>query len=392
MSKINKNNIIIPLICALVIVIINNLKIDFYIKSITVPFSLILISNLFLIKNNVNKKAYYLVIPIGLILVSNLFIKIDEANKILNVFVLIFLLSEFFYLLVNKKYSISFYKKISILEIFPKRVFSNLKYIKQSIKKENNQKIANIVTGILLGIVIARILLFLLTNADMYFKIFTEKITNLFNFNISNIILFLVSFILIFSISINVLKLNEAKVKETKHKNIDDIIIIIVLAIMNFVFLLFIISEISKLTNNFLHIPKLYTYAEYAREGFFQLLFVTIINYIVSFFIIYNTKSTSNNKIVKNLLLVLIIFSIVLIFNSYYRMYLYIDKFGFTVLRMQVILFLLMEIILFCLIIKKILSKLNKDALYFLIVTTVFYIINLYICNDIVIKLINKII
>ena len=93
MSKINKNNIIIPLICALVIVIINNLKIDFYIKSITVPFSLILISNLFLIKNNVNKKAYYLVIPIGLILVSNLFIKIDEANKILNVFVLIFLLS-----------------------------------------------------------------------------------------------------------------------------------------------------------------------------------------------------------------------------------------------------------------------------------------------------------
>lgn len=391
MSKINKNNIIIPLICALVIVIINNLKIDFYIKSITVPFSLILISNLFLIKNNVNKKAYYLVIPIGLILVSNLFIKIDEANKILNVFVLIFLLSEFFYLLVNKKYSISFYKKISILEIFPKRVFSNLKYIKQSIKKENNQKIVNIITGILLGIVIARILLFLLTNADMYFKIFTEKITNLFNFNISNIILFLVSFILIFSISINVLKLNEAKVKETKNKNIDDIIIIIVLAIMNFVFLLFIISEISKLTNNFLHIPKLYTYAEYAREGFFQLLFVTIINYIVSFFIIYNTKST-NNKIVKNLLLGLIIFSIILIFNSYYRMYLYIDKFGFTVLRMQVILFLLMEIILFCLIIKKILSKLNKDALYFLIVTTVFYIINLYICNDIVIKLINKII
>lgn len=391
MSKINKNNIIIPLICALLIVIVNNLKIDFYIKIITVPFSLILISNLFLIKNDVNKKAYYLVIPIGLILVSNLFIKIDEANKILNVFVLIFLLSEFFYLLIHKKYSISFHKKISILEIFPKRIFSNLKYIKQSIKKENNQKIVNIITGILLGIVIARILLFLLTNADMYFKIFTEKITNLFNFNISNIILFLVSFILIFSISINVLKLNEAKVKETKNKNIDDIIIIIVLAVMNFVFLLFIISEISKLTNNFLHIPKLYTYAEYAREGFFQLLFVTIINYIVSFFIIYNTKST-NNKIVKNLLLGLIIFSIVLIFNSYYRMYLYIDRFGFTVLRMQVILFLLMEIILFCLIIKKIISKLNKDALYFLIVTTVFYIINLYVCNDIVIKLINKII
>ena len=391
MSKINKNNIIIPLICALLIVIVNNLKIDFYIKIITVPFSLILISNLFLIKNDVNKKAYYLVIPISLILVSNLFIKIDEANKILNVFVLIFLLSEFFYLLINKKYSISFHKKISILEIFPKRIFSNLKYIKQSIKKENNQKIVNIITGILLGIVIARILLFLLTNADMYFKIFTEKIANLFNFNISNIILFLVSFILIFSISINVLKLNEAKVKETKNKNIDDIIIIIVLAVMNFVFLLFIISEISKLTNNFLHIPKLYTYAEYAREGFFQLLFVTIINYIVSFFIIYNTKST-NNKIVKNLLLGLIIFSIVLIFNSYYRMYLYIDRFGFTVLRMQVILFLLMEIILFCLIIKKIISKLNKDALYFLIVTTVFYIINLYVCNDIVIKLINKII
>ena len=54
---------------------------------------------------------------------------------------------------------------------------------------------------------------------------------------------------------------------------------------INLVFVLFIVSEISKLTNNFLSLPVEYTFSSYAREGFFQLLFVTLINFsiIISF-------------------------------------------------------------------------------------------------------------
>ena len=62
---------------------------------------------------------------------------------------------------------------------------------------------------------------------------------------------------------------------------------------------------------------------------------------------------------------------------------------GFTNLRLQVILFLFMELILFGIIIKKIVNKINNDGLIFLVIMTSFYVINLYICNDFFIRLIG---
>lgn len=159
------------------------------------------------------------------------------------------------------------------------------------------------------------------------------------------------------------------------------------LATINLVFILFLISEISKLCGNFLKIPSGYIYSSYAREGFFQLLFVTIINFSIILFLLYKTDLINNNKIIKGLTLSLIIFSILLIFNSYYRMFLYIEKFGFTNLRLQVILFLLMELLSLLVILKKILFKLKNDFVIFFIIIITTYIVNLYICNNWFIRL-----
>ena len=159
------------------------------------------------------------------------------------------------------------------------------------------------------------------------------------------------------------------------------------LATINLVFILFLISEISKLCGNFLKIPNGYIYSSYAREGFFQLLFVTIINFSIILFLLYKTDLINNNKIIKGLTLSLIIFSILLIFNSYYRMFLYIEKFGFTNLRLQVILFLLMELLSLLVILKKILFKLKNDFVIFFIIIITTYIVNLYICNNWFIRL-----
>ena len=82
----------------------------------------------------------------------------------------------------------------------------------------------------------------------------------------------------------------------------------------------------------------------------------------------------------------------ILILNSYYRMFLYIGAYGLTVLRSQVIIFLAMEIILFSILAKKVISGIKNDAyLYFIIITTT-YILNLYICNDKIINIIMKLI
>lgn len=391
-NKIKKENVLIPILAAIIIVFFHGLNINWYFKNIIIPFSILIISNIAIYEKDkfINKKAYFMLIPITLILISDPIIKIDASNKFLNVIVLFILVSIFLFLLVNKNYKISVNNISLMFKLFPDKIFSNLKYLKPSITKEKNKKIVNIILGLAIGAGISFVILLLLTSADDYFDAFLDKFSISFNLDISNIILFIIWFIIMFSISINVYKNKDIKMREVRLKKIDNTIIITVLSVINFVFVLFLISEISKLCGNFLQLPKGYIYSSYAREGFFQLLFVTLINFSIISFLMYKTNGIKENKIVRNLIFLLISFSIILIFNSYYRMYLYIDKFGFTVLRLQVMLFLTMEVVLFGFIIKKILSEIKNEGVILLSIMSFFYVLNLYLCNDWFIRLINR--
>ena len=394
--KIKIENVIVPIVSALLIVIISNLKIDWYFKTIMFPFFMILVSSTILVMKNddINKKAFYLLIPIILIIFSNLILillkgTLDENNEILNIIVLPILISIYLFSLINKNYKIALVNIPLMFKIFPRYLFRNLKFLKIKTNREKTNKILNAVFGIIVGIVFSIIILLLLMSADDYFNKFVSKAFISINFDFSKMMQFVIFFIIIFSIGVNLIRNRYIVMKENKTRKIDHTIIISMLSVINLVFVLFLISEISKLCGNFLQIPNGYIYSSYAREGFFQLLFVTIINFSIILYLIYKTYVIKENKIIRNLVLILIAFSVLLIFNSYYRMFLYIGKFGFTNLRLQVILFLLMELILFGIIIKKIINKVNNDGLIFLVIMTSFYVINLYICNDFFIRLIG---
>ena len=391
-NKVTKKNVLVPILAAIIIVFFHGLNINWYLKNIIIPFSVLIISNIAIYEKDkfINKKAYFMLIPITLILISDPIIKIDAYNKFLNVIVLFILVSILLFLLVNKNYKISVNNISLMFKLFPDKIFSNLKYLKPSITKEKNKKIVNVILGLAIGAGISFVILLLLTSADDYFDAFLSKFSISINLDFGNVILFIIWFIIIFSISLNVYKNKDIKMKEVGLKKIDNTIIITILSVINFVFVLFLISEISKLCGNFLQLPKGYIYSSYAREGFFQLLFVTLINFSIISFLMYKTNGIKENKIVRNLIFLLISFSIILIFNSYYRMYLYIDKFGFTVLRLQVMLFLTMEVVLFGVIIKKILSEIKNEGVILLSIMSFFYVLNLYLCNDWFIRLINR--
>lgn len=394
--KIKRENVIVPIVSALLIVIISNLKIDWYFKTIMFPFFMVLVSSTILVMKNddINKKAFYLLIPIILIIFSNLILILlkgilDENNEILNIIVLPILISIYLFSLINKNYKIDLVNIPLMFKIFPRYLFRNLKFLKIKTSREKTNKILNAVFGIIVGIVFSIVILLLLMSADDYFNKFVSKAFISINLDFSKIMQFVIFFIIIFSIGVNLIRNRYIVMKENKTRKIDHTIIISMLSVINLVFVLFLISEVSKLCGNFLQIPKGYIYSSYAREGFFQLLFVTIINFSIILYLIYKTNVIKENKVIRNLVLILIAFSVLLIFNSYYRMFLYIGKFGFTNLRLQVILFLFMELILFGIIIKKIVNKINNDGLIFLVIMTSFYVINLYICNDFFIRLIS---
>ncbi len=405
--RTRKNEILTTAICSFILAsIITILKLcikDFYLKTYTLPFTLLLIVFLFLtfyLKMEKNKKALVLLIPIVLILGGS-FIPIASSNKVINVFILPFVMSIFFLSYLNKKYELNRHFWKCIFKLFPNKLLENLKELSIFKKKErkiNTSKIANICIGCIIGIPIAFIILSLLTSADQYFNSFIDTLLAFLHNSekwdtiLNNLLKILFYFIIIFNIYRNASKSKKEKQNnEIKTKNVNETIIKTILLIINMVFVLFLISEISKLTINFLELPTEYTYASYAREGFFQLLFVTLINFSIIIYILYYTNTLDNSKNVKRYLLTLIAFSIILIFNSYYRMFLYMYEYGFTILRLQVILFLLMEFILFCICIKKICFHLKmKDSLLFMSVILTTYIVNLYLCIESFINLLNR--
>lgn len=390
-SKNRKKHILVPLISAILIVIVGMLNIDFYFKSVMFPFLMILISSTILVKDyeKINKKAYLLIIPIVLIIISNLVLKVlkgnlDGTNQLLNIVVLPLLISTYLFMLVRSDFKVSLENMFLVFKLFPKNLFKNLKFIKIDTKKEKNDKVINIIFGTIIGVFISGLILALLTSADAYFDKFLSSIVTNINvdFNLWYVIKGIIYFVILFVIGINLFKNKEIAFKESKMSRVNKTVVTTMLFIVNFVFVLFLISEISKLCGNFLKVPKGYIYSSYAREGFFQLLFVTLINFGIILYLIYKTNLVKEDKKVKYLVLSLIAFSIFLIFNSYYRMFLYIGRFGFTNLRLQVILFLFMEIILFGFIINKIIRGAKKDGMVFLIIMTITYVINLYVCND----------
>lgn len=395
--KINNSILVGILISSLCNVFIQYLPINSYIKNFTFPIFNLLITYLILLNNQkkiVNVKAYYLLIPIILILISNLLLKIDDSNLFLNVIILPILMTLFFSLLTNKNYKISIQIFSWVNHLIFTNIFSNLSLIKNIKCKniETKNKTTNIILGILIGCGIGLIILLLLMSADTYFKFFVNKIFCLFKFDLGKTFIFIISFILLFSIYVNILLNQSCNMKKNNNKKINDIMAITIITIIDIIFVLFLISELSRLTNNFLQVPVQYTYSSYAREGFFQLLVVTTINFNIIMYLLYKTTLIKENHVIKKLILLLICFSIFLIFNSYYRMFLYIFNYGYTVLRLQVILFLAMEMILFLILVKKIVKelKINDTTLYFVIMIS-FYILNIYLCTNNFVSLLNHI-
>lgn len=399
MNKENFKKIIIPvIISALVIMIMQNFNFYSYDKYFMIPIFILIITHLYIVIENelvVNDKGYLYLIPIILIIIGTILFKTNISNMILNFVILPILIVIMFVTLTNKNYQLSRTFINWLVRIFPGKLLSNLKLIKENIniKKANKKKLGNILIGILIGIPIVVILMLLLTSADMYFSTFLSKMFEHFNIDTiwNNFWIFVIYFIILFTVIVNVINNRNKVDKEKPLIKVDHSLVSTILIMINLVFTLFIISELSKLLGNFLQLPVEYTYAEYAREGFFQLLIVTIINFSIILFFLYKTNIIKENQTIRRLTLLLITFTIILIFNSFYRMYLYMHEFGFTILRTQVVLFLIMELILSLVIVKKIVGNLkHRDASIFASVMITAYTLNIFICNENVIDYINK--
>ncbi|MCL2572734.1 MAG: DUF4173 domain-containing protein [Defluviitaleaceae bacterium] len=161
-----------------------------------------------------------------------------------------------------------------------------------------------------------------------------------------------------------------------KALSLDKIIALAFLSAINILFLFFCYIQLAYLfMGGFNTLPEGVIFADYAREGFFQLLFIVVINFAVIIFFLQIYSYHARTGVVRFMLVLLTLFTGVLIASSFYRMNLYMRVFGFTPLRMSVITFLVMAVFL-CLATLLALFKSSFDVMrVYLIIGMIFLVV-----------------
>lgn len=227
--------------------------------------------------------------------------------------------------------------------------FSFYRKEKKTVTKEKNPTTKYIFIGILCGLPILLITTALLASADMIFSDFLNKVFNInglldfmdqfmgniFEYCILLPMGFFIYYLLLYLVMGALSKggLNE-EIKEP-HR-FQAVIGITIFIMIDIVYVLFSTIQFVYLFGGF---PSdTYTYAEYAREGFFQLLFVALINFVL---VLFSNRHFSKNMVLKIVMTITCICTFVMIVSSAYRMRLYIHEYHLTFLRVFVLWFLL---------------------------------------------------
>ena len=338
-------------------------------------------------KNNKlnNKKGLILLLPI-LLLSTTYFLFDNMFFKILNIFVITGLFLLFYIMTIRPTFHL--YDIIADCVCILLSPMDHIKDITTKVKEFITKKLKiksqtfQKVKSYLLIIPIIIIVIILLSSADQVFYQLIDKILEVptqltsrldfkeFILRIVMIILFFFYFsATLFYLIINYEKEERYDGKKISKKKPDSIRVLLIS--LNIIYLVFDIIQIKSL---FFHsLDSNFTYAEYARRGFFQLLIVSFINLCV---ILY-TKKYKPSKKIKALTLCLVLSTFLIIISSFYRMYLYEQEYGYTLLRLLVYITLFTETI--CLIptiMYIIKEKFPIVKSYLIIIITIYTIIN----------------
>lgn len=302
-------------------------------------------------KIEVNSGAYILTIPILLLSVTY-FIYNNATFRFLNFWVIIGLVVIMSILLRTKKTN-HFLVKI-LRNLFKPleylgEVFKNIGNICRKEEKRPKVKKTKILKAVLISLPIAIIVILLLMSADeMFAELFHQimgGILDLLNIrSISELVvrgaLAFILFLCFTSFILNIVSSKTEQIVEKENQkpssiHIEETTIQVLLTILNGIYLLFSLMQIANICMNLGVQENLDNYATSARQGFFQLMIVTLINLVTIYFSCKNTKST-NSKYTKAMSQIMLLFNIFFIMIAAYKMFLYEQEFGYTYSRLFV--------------------------------------------------------
>lgn len=369
----------------LLLVILNSIlivcqKLGINVILFTIPLLIFLYYYLKLNKLIKNKRGLLFFIPI--IILSCTYFVYDNIFREFNIVIIPVLYTLMFIYVIDKPSQVLKLLE-NIIKVFLKpveyigtTVKNSLSYFDSKIKltAETKKKIK----AVLIVIPIVIFIFWLLCMADEVFANLFSGIGELIkNISLANSINRIVVMIILF-IYMNgtlIFVLNELGKKESKIKNIktDQFTMKVLLTALNVIYIVFDIIQIKSL---FLHsVASNINYAQYARTGFFELMTISLIN----FAIILLAKHSKKDKYNQAMSIAMIFLTLIIIVSSFYRMNLYEQAYGYTLLRLGVYVSLITEVLLLIPTVFYILKdKMNILNYYIVIVTIVYTFINLF--------------
>lgn len=284
---------------------------------------------------------------------------------------------------------IDFLRNLLVIISFPFKMLggifnpiSDLSKIVKGDKDKKRKEKSQVLLGIVIAIPVLLVVTMLLAASDIVFKNIVENIFSEME-NIGSIIRMLFVFIVGFVIcyTCEEVFLREKIVYEEVNLQKTNVITGITFAgLIAALYVIFCGMQVIMLfSRNDTFLPDNYTYAQYARQGFFQLVFVCVIN--VCLVIICRLKF-EQSKILKNILLVISGCTYMMIASSAYRMILYIKSYDLTALRLLVLWFLAVLSIVMFLVIRFILNEKFMLFEYMLVSFTVMFLLLSFTCPD----------
>lgn len=261
--------------------------------------------------------------------------------------------------------------------VFTKEVFSN------KVMTRENKALKSIIIGLLISAPVLMVVLVLLSEADMMFNYYLKNIGEIFEQvglgeligrSIIIGIVTLYMFGAMWSLRYN----EENSSKEiTINRFLEPVTIITLITVINIAYLAFTLIQSSYLYGGGIsRLPEGFSYAEYARRGFFELILVTIINFFILLTSMGFTKKYSNiiSRVLEVSYSLLIAFTFNMLVSASYKMHLYEKAYGFTQLRIFVQAFMLLLGIILVIVLIGIWNKRVQIFKYAVIATIIIYV------------------
>ena len=248
-----------------------------------------------------------------------------------------------------------------------------------------NSKYRGVIKGVIILIPLLTFLILLLSSADEIFaSIFEDTINNMINaislIRTGGVLLKLVVFALVFIYIYYLFSSFKFMVKRTYKMTVtklDKSMVNTILVLVNVLYLVFTYVQIKYLyikSNNFNLTPA--EYSSYARNGFFQLIAVVVLNIMI---ILYFKNRIDNSKLTCSLNTLMTVLSFNMGLASLYKMRLYIREFGMTQLRFVTSVFMIFILIMLVLIAVSLWKKIELFK-YCIIIGSIIYL-GINFCN-----------